>query len=334
MTPVVSLAQFAAMGAWVRAGLVCAFISFRAQAAPTPDSPRVETTVEPTPPVEGSSPAEPPPEAPAAPPETVQDDVPAPASSQDATMSAPPPRGAEPPTPGSGPRSMDSGSEFTEEETTPAPLSDCAVARAADGPEACSTLREGTLSGGYLGIDAGYATLAADAARRVGAGPGAGFHLRLGFAFWDHAVVGIGLSGLLLEDEQPFSQQVVDCTTVDNTVVSCSDQPHAQSSSLGATLFTTELGVQHRFRPSRATSIVPGLMAGYQMPFSDLERSVACEGCRSVPLAATARGIYLCPFFRVTFGKGGELAAVIRSSWYLTGDLNQVTTLGGEVGMP
>ena len=43
---------------------------------------------------------------------------------------------------------------------------------------------------------------------------------------------------------------------------------------------------------------------------------------------------YLAPFFRVTFGQMGNIAAVARSSWFLRGDIVHVSTLGIEIFAP
>jgi hypothetical protein len=63
-------------------------------------------------------------------------------------------------------------------------------------------------------------------------------------------------------------------------------------------------------------------------------REANCDGCRTEHLDGSAKGTYLAPFFRVTFGRDGYVAVVARSAWFLDGDLQQLTTLGGEFGMP
>jgi hypothetical protein len=198
----------------------------------------------------------------------------------------------------------------------------------------CRTPRDGILSGGYMALDLGYGRLERSAARRIGAGPGAGVHLRFAVEFWDHLVVGIGIAGLLLDDRQPISEMVVDCTTVNNTVISCDDDPHSQSSIVAATLFPVEIAAQQRFRPWSSSSFTPGAALGCQWALSDLKRGVQCKGCREIDLDATAAGAYVTPFLRTTFGELGELAVIVRWSLYLTGDVAHVATLGIEYGLP
>lgn len=104
-------------------------------------------------------------------------------------------------------------------------------------PSNCTAPRKGFLSGFYLGLDVGYATMAAEAAHRDGIGPGAGVHFRVGLEFWDHLIFGVGLAGLIFSDQSPVSEMVVDCTTVNGVVISCDDEPCEQgSSSVGAAL--------------------------------------------------------------------------------------------------
>jgi hypothetical protein len=137
-----------------------------------------------------------------------------------------------------------------------------------------------------------------------------------------------------LGDKRPYSEPVVDCTTVDGTIVDCGTSPHSEDSTVGAALFTMEGGLQHRFRPWRSTSSSPGMMLGYSTTVKGLNRSVDCDGCKSMRLDLVTAGTYLAPFFRVTFGQTGNMARVLRSSWFLRGDIVHVTTLGIEIFAP
>lgn len=232
------------------------------------------------------------------------------------------------------PRTLDSGgNEF--EHAEPEPVDPCDLwDPAVQSFSTCSTPRQGVLSGGYFGLDVGYATIAADAADADGIGPGAGVHFRLGFEFWDHLFVASGIGGLLLSDRAPIYEMVVDCTSVNGQVVGCGDQAHEQGSNVSATLLLAEVGLQHRFRPALTLSWLPGIAVGYQRALSDLSRSVDCKGCTSIDLDASASGVYLGPFFRVTFGNLGAIALIVRSQWYLTSDVIQMSSLGIECGLP
>ena len=198
----------------------------------------------------------------------------------------------------------------------------------------CSTPRYGTLSGFYIGFDGGIVSMKADAEEREGLALGGSAQVRLGAAFWDQWVVGLGFGGYFPKDEKPFSELVVDCLSVDGTVVSCDDQARRQESGVTGTFFAFETGYQYRFRPWRTTSWSPGAFVGYLAPLGTLERRVDCQGCDGVPLDVTMAGAYVGPFFRVTFGNVGEWAAILRSQWFVSGDLQQISQVGIEWGIP
>lgn len=101
------------------------------------------------------------------------------------------------------------------------------------------------------------------------------------------------------------------------------------------TFWTWDIGYQYRFRPSAGTSLSPGFTVGYLSTFEGLNRSVgACSNCTKVRLDAEPDGVYLSPFLRATFGYLGMTALILRSDWFVTGDLQQVSTLGVEYGLP
>jgi hypothetical protein len=209
------------------------------------------------------------------------------------------------------------------------------VAEAVAEPDMGTSRSDGTVSGGYVAFEGGYATIDADAGDRVGAGPGFGGRIRAGVEFFEQLTVAIGIGGFLLNDRQPFTERLIQCSSVEGVVVSCGDEANDYSSSVGAQMFLVETGYHHRFRPWYDISLSPGAMLGYQLAFSDLERSIdSCSECREVRLNATVDGLYLGPLFRVTFGPMGIFALTLRSDWYLTGNMQQMTTLGFEMGQP
>jgi hypothetical protein len=205
--------------------------------------------------------------------------------------------------------------------------------QAGDAPE-YGTARDGTISGIYGGLDLGLMTLDDDAKRRVQAGAGPALHLRLGLAFWDVLLTGIGVGFGKPNDHAPFSEQVVTCQTVNGTVISCDDTPESRESGVTAPFFNVEAGAQHRFRPWVSTSLSLGLVLGQSFGIGTMFRAVECDGCRTVHLDGSATGTYLAPFVRITIGRGGYGAVVLRSAWFLTGDLQQLTMIGGEFGLP
>jgi hypothetical protein len=110
--------------------------------------------------------------------------------------------------------------------------------------------------------------------------------------------------------------------------VSCDDQAHGASSSVQASILPLEFGVQHRFRPARGVSLVPGGVVGYLVTLGGPSRSVACDGCSSVHVDANPTGTYVGPLLRLTVGHLGLWGLEARSVWFLNGDLEQITTLG------
>jgi len=225
-------------------------------------------------------------------------------------------------------------------ETEPAPhdaaAGSCEASLFSDDlPERCSTPRFGTLSGGYLALDVGFFEPSRQAAAQAGIGAGAAASLRIGFELWDTLVLGAGLSGLLPADERPTSENVVTCTSIQGAGETCETSGHPQESEIGGGLAATfEVGLQHRFRPWRSLSISPGAMLGYAAAFHSLNRGVACDGCSSTDLGVSVSGAYATPFLRVTFGQRGMYAAVVRSAWFLSGEMQHMTTLGIEVFAP
>jgi hypothetical protein len=139
---------------------------------------------------------------------------------------------------------------------------------------------------------------------------------------------------LLLEDRNPFSEFVVTCESVGNTLVDCGD-PHNQGSHVTGTVLNLETGYQHRFRPSSDTSLVPGALVGYEFNPGGFSRGVDCKGCKSIDIPDfTGAGPYVAPFLRMTIGPSGEFALSVRSPVFLAGDLAYSLLLGFELGAP
>ena len=204
-----------------------------------------------------------------------------------------------------------------------------------DLPESCSTPRYGTLTGGYLAIDLGFAKPSRRAANQAAIGAGFALGARLGFELWDTVVLGMGVYAIQPADQRPTSETVVDCTSIQGALQTCDSSGHAKQSEIsGGAAATFEAGLQHRFRPWQSLSVSPGAMLGYSAAFSSLKRGVDCEGCAKTDLGLSASGAYTAPFLRVTFGHRGMYAAVARSAWFLSGDLQTVTTLGFEFTAP
>ena len=230
--------------------------------------------------------------------------------------------------------------EIVEKEPAPVPVSDspasCDLPLFSDKmPKTCRTPRAGTLSGGFLALDLGFFQPSQRAAEQAGLGPGIAGSFRLGFELWDALVLAAGISGVSPADRRPTSETVVDCHSIQGALETCETNAHSQSSEIsGGEAAIFEAGLQHRFRPWRALSISPGAMLGYTAAFRSLKRGVDCSGCASTDLHLSVSGGYVAPFLRVTFGQLGMYAAVVRSAWFFSGEMRQMTTLGIEALAP
>ncbi len=194
----------------------------------------------------------------------------------------------------------------------------------------CRTPRPGVVSGGYLGVDLGLASLKSSAAQRAGVGVGPAFQLRFGIEFFDQFLLGVSIGTYGLHDKRPFSQTVINCEVVTNN---CSAAEQAET-SVAAGFATAEVGYQTRFRPALNFSLTPGLTLGYLQSFVSLNRSIDCLNCKSEDLHLDESGAYVAPFFRVTFDRLGWVAAVVRSQWFFRSDIKQMTFIGGELFLP
>lgn len=200
----------------------------------------------------------------------------------------------------------------------------------------CNTPRPFVVSGFYLGVDLGYTSADSVARRKVGLGGGRPLEFRLGLEFWDHLILELGLGRLGFKDLDPSSVKVMDCTKFMSATLDCDeDNVYDKKSSVAAFFLSYQLGVQHRFRTSKKSSLVPGVMFGYQHSPRGAKRSVTCEGCpKGDSLDIDLNGMGVTPFLRLTLSGGGNFGLIARSRWFFTGDLKQQTTLGLEFGLP
>lgn len=214
-------------------------------------------------------------------------------------------------------------------DVVPAPAQPGPAAATGDG-----TPRTGVLSSYFLGIDAGFLSFDPSARETVVGEFGGYFGLRLGVALWDQWAISMGFGGMFLKDTNPFKETVTDCTYLNGNLVSCEGQSE-QESTIRADGLSFESGYQRRFRPWPSSSLLPGLMVGYAFSVGGIKRGVDCEGCQSFTVAdLTADGVYVAPSFRITIGESGFIGLSIRSQWFLTGDLRQLTTMGIDLGWP
>ncbi len=185
-------------------------------------------------------------------------------------------------------------------------------------------------SGYFFGIEVGVGSLRSGVAAEAGVGPGLVLGLSAAVELWDHLLIGAGGFFFGPSDQRQFSTQVTGCEANGGP---CSD--YSTTSSVSGGLLRFEVGYQHRFRPFRAASIVPGAWLGYAQSVEDLHRGIVnCVDCPGESLSIRTSGAYVAPFVRVTFGRTGRFALSLRSQWFATGDILQMTLLGAEIGLP
>lgn len=195
--------------------------------------------------------------------------------------------------------------------------------------------REGFLSGGSLGVFGGPAALKPAAAERGGIGTGSSVAITVGTAWRDRVPLTLVWSLLNLSDRRPFSESVVDCTTLSGAVVSCGD-PHAEDSTVASgSLLALETGYQHRFRPASWTSLLPAAVFGYLWSVGQFSRGVGCEGCSpSIPIQGVhVGGPYVGASFKMTSNEM-PMALTARAEFFARGDLGHRFLLGIELGAP
>lgn len=201
--------------------------------------------------------------------------------------------------------------------------------------EGCYTPRDGVLSSAYVALDAGYTTADTQARRAVHLGGVRPVEFRLGVALWDHLVVQLGIGRMGFKDYAPISEKVVRCETFQGVVTRCDDDVKSERSDVSARFLAYDVGVQHRFRPHPKLSITPGVTFGYLHSPRGVLREVHCKGCPGGRvLDLDIDGLACTPYLRFTMGPYGMLGLVVRSRWFVSGDLVQQTTLGVEFGLP
>lgn len=201
-------------------------------------------------------------------------------------------------------------------------------------PAAEGTSRTGTVSGFSLGTDLGISIPTPGLRRGPGVGAGALLGLRLGLALWDQLSIDAGGGVLLLRDLRPYTELVETCITT-SAMPSPSCSVADKASTFTGWMVFAEAGYQRRFRPSPATSLLPGLHLGYMAGPSELTRAVECDGCKKMTVPGVhLQGLYVAPFLRMTFGATGVAAITLRSMVFLTGDLMNLTLLSYEFIAP
>jgi hypothetical protein len=207
------------------------------------------------------------------------------------------------------------------------------AAGAAMNGDAMKDVEPSPLTGGFIGLDAGLLALQQSARRREGLGLGFAGNLRGGFTFWGALNVNLGVGVLIPSDERPFSEMVVSCSSVGGALVDCEDDPHSLDSTVGGGVLNVEAGYEVRISPWLYPDFVPQLYAGYQANIATLERSVSCSGCSDGDqLDVATSGLYVAPALRITLDSERLWAIGVRSQWFVTGDVKQMTLLGVEFG--
>ena len=187
---------------------------------------------------------------------------------------------------------------------------------------------------GHLSVEGGVFALRPHLGRRTGLLPGFLIQLRLGLSLWDHLLITSSLGNFRAGDSRPFREHVVSCPIDEAQGQECSSS-ETKESITQAGVVGLEVGAQHRFRPLNQVSVVPGVVLGGQVPFSNFVRKLACEGCPAPQdMGTSPGGTYAGGFVRVTFGRYGFVAGILRSLWFLTGDLQHAQCLAVEVGLP
>jgi hypothetical protein len=205
----------------------------------------------------------------------------------------------------------------------------------ASSSRSCDTPRSGIVSGWYAAVDLGQMSIQDRAQQSSSLGGGFAFQARVGLAFFDYVVIGVALGAYYPHDSRPAVKRVFACSELNGQIIGCfSDRMSLKSDSVTGTFMTGEAGLQYRLR-LRMWSLSAGSVAGYLYTMGGLDRTFdKCRDCAAIPVDLTARGVYVAPFLRATFGSFGVWGLIIRSQWFVTGDLQQMTYLGVEFGLP
>jgi len=215
---------------------------------------------------------------------------------------------------------------------------DCDGPRMPSDVERCSTPREGVLSGYFVGAGIGYLSPRSDGGTRAAVGSGWTSQVQLGLEFYDHMLVAVSFGGYVLSGTRTYNPAQAVCDEI-NARNAGTDLPNlnctgpTKDSDVSTYTGSAEVGFQHRFRPSFSTSWAPGLVVGYLHAFGGTA-SIGCEKCGDPKTDFAGYGAYLAPFVRLTFGTTGDFALLLRSDWFVSGDLQESLAFGLEYGLP
>jgi hypothetical protein len=193
--------------------------------------------------------------------------------------------------------------------------------------------RTGTIGAYHFGIAMGFADFERSAEQRGGIGGGSVLQITAGIALWDQLPIHFGFGPLAPSDHAPIFEKGTFCTTDADGVESCSE-PSVGRSTVSGGYLNVETGYQRRFRLSPAVALVPAGLFGYLWNSERLSRSVRCEGCRSFSIDVDASGAYVSPSLRFVLGDPWAFGVSVRTNWFLTGDLQQMTLVGLEFLAP
>jgi hypothetical protein len=165
---------------------------------------------------------------------------------------------------------------------------------------------------------------------RTGLRAGWGIGFKAGLDFWDWIPLQVGVRHASPNDDQGFSEPVVDCTQEPGAPAMCEPVPHSASTTAGAVFMSIETGVEPSLRLAKALALSPGLFLGYAGTISDYTRSVPdCVGCTEVSLDVNASAPYIAPSLRLTWLVFG---LSVRYERYLSGDLRDAFAIALDLG--
>jgi hypothetical protein len=193
--------------------------------------------------------------------------------------------------------------------------------------------RTGTVGAYHLGIAIGFVDFEQSAEQRGGIGGGSVAQITAGIALWDQLPIQVGFGSMAPSDHDPIFEKGPFCGIDADGVESCSE-PRLERSTVSGGYLNWETGYQRRFRLSSAVALVPAGLLGYVWSSGRLSRTVGCEGCRSFSVDVDASGAYFAPSLRFVLGDPGAFGLSVRTNWFLTGDVQQMTLVGLEFLAP